>query len=244
MRIATLAAAGLALVCAALYAELVLDLRTQRSALSFNAALGTTVGYVVVQIDELHKQMKAPYGPRAESSFSFPPGKITVTLDGKVVAERDVDSELNAVLGILAVGTPSGPDDLFPFRLSYALGERPMATRLATPLIKQRFAKDLPAWMLAFTDKDWSIDRCVPLAAEHLGSVGRHLRYRRGTACVIAWRGGGRSTAMLISLSQADGDPWLRPFARRVCRAITEAARDEIARLAPPELNYAACLLV
>ena len=50
---------------------------------------------------------------------------------------------------------------------------------------------------------------------------------------------------MLVTVTQADGDPWMRPFSRRVCRMIAETA---VAKLmvadGSPLADYVACVLV
>jgi hypothetical protein len=48
---------------------------------------------------------------------------------------------------------------------------------------------------------------------------------------------------MLVSVGRFDGDPWMRPFGRRLCRDIVDAALE---RFDPDESNgpkYATCIL-
>jgi hypothetical protein len=68
------------------------------------------------------------------------------------------------------------------------------------------------------------------------------LKSRGGTYCVVTWKGKQRGT-MLIIVSVADGDPWMRPFTRRLCREITEVALKNFDPLAADSPRYAACIL-
>jgi hypothetical protein len=50
---------------------------------------------------------------------------------------------------------------------------------------------------------------------------------------------------MLIGVALAPGDPWLRPFARRICRSLTVLALARVAAIdREPAPDYAACVLV
>jgi hypothetical protein len=50
---------------------------------------------------------------------------------------------------------------------------------------------------------------------------------------------------MLVGVALADGDPWMRPFARRMCRWITATALARVAATDhEPYPDYAACMLV
>jgi hypothetical protein len=234
--------AVLAVAFPAVYAELVLDARTPRSALKYESALGVNVSYSIDEYNKLSERMQAEYGSRAETSLEFPPGKITVKLDGRVIQERRLVSELSDVVGLFVVGQAGLWHGTFPFRLAPDQSTDGIERRLVD-VLKRRFGKDLPARALAFSDNDWTIGNCMPLLPQHLGRFGPALQYKRGTACVVAWKGP-RPVSMLLSVSIADGDPWMRPFTRRICRMITEAALAQAAarggRSAP---NYAGCVL-
>jgi len=49
---------------------------------------------------------------------------------------------------------------------------------------------------------------------------------------------------MLISVSVASGEPWMRPFVRRVCRVIAEARLGQFDPEQSDSPRYAACVLV
>jgi len=51
-------------------------------------------------------------------------------------------------------------------------------------------------------------------------SLGALLRMRSQTFCVVHWKGT-RPSSMLISVTLGDGDPWMRPFSRWICRRMT-----------------------
>ncbi len=48
---------------------------------------------------------------------------------------------------------------------------------------------------------------------------------------------------MLVSVSVAQGDPWLRPFGRRLCRAITETALAQLDNDGAAMPTFAGCIL-
>ena len=48
---------------------------------------------------------------------------------------------------------------------------------------------------------------------------------------------------MLVSVSLAEGDPWLRPFGRRLCRGIAETALAQVEAGGAHRPVYAACIL-
>ena len=60
---------------------------------------------------------------------------------------------------------------------------------------------------------------------------------------MIHWnRANGES--MLINVTLANGDPWMRPFSRRLCRTITEATLTKFYPKIAVRPTYAACVLV
>lgn len=244
--IATLAVA----LCALAVGELVLDWRLPRSDFAASHALGVNVAVSLVPYNKLTQEMKEKYGDRARVSFQFPPGRTSVERDGQIIHEETPPARLNDVIGLFMVGKRDAgkrdePADMrFPFRLApdqdIARVERSLATAL-----RNRFGKALPQRSLSFSDQDWSIDRCTPLPAGlGLGGAGLLMRLGRGAACIVTWR---RSqpgpVSMLISVSVASGDPWMRPFTRRLCRTITETALAQIDRGERDRPAYAACIL-
>jgi hypothetical protein len=110
--------------------------------------------------------------------------------------------------------------------------------------LKSRFGKEFPVKYLEFDNRDAATDRCITMSPADLGWAGRLLQFQSGTFCVVFWRGASPGS-MLIGVALADGDPWMRPFTRRICRWITAVALARVTatdREPPPD--YAACLLV
>jgi hypothetical protein len=148
----------------------------------------------------------------------------------------------NGALGFIVIGAPGKIASMFPFRLD---PQEAAAHHFSLAKLRDRLsdAKDprIPR-LLAFNDAATAEGPCVELEPTDAGSVGKLLHLRRGTFCISDWTGVQRGSA-LIGAVLADGDPWMRPFAGRICRSLTTLALRKIAavRLRPP--NYAACLL-
>ena len=143
-------------------------------------------------------------------------------------------------MGIFVVELKDVVTARFPFNFS-ADQDRPPYRSLVDQF-KHHFTDDPPAWF-EFGDDDWTIDRCTQLPAGlGLGKFGEWLRLRAGTSCLVTWKGP-QPVSMLIIVSRADGDPWMRPFTRRLCRIITAAALNRFDAGQPDRPQYAACIL-
>ena len=146
------------------------------------------------------------------------------------------------VLGIFVVGPPGATETTFPFRLAPGQDLAHLDRNLADGVRNYFENSGFPKNLLEFTDSDWSIDDCQSLPPGlGLGRLGEWLTLRQGTACIVTWK---RAASMLVSVSLADGDPWLRPFSRRLCRAITEAALAAVDPGGRDGPAYAACILI
>ena len=87
-------------------------------------------------------------------------------------------------------------------------------------------------------------DTCITISPADLPWIGRQLRFQSGTFCVVFWKGPSRGS-MLVGVALADGDPWMRPFSRRICRGLSAIALARVAETDhEPPPDYAACLLV
>ena len=244
-RIAGIATA-LVVLCALAVGEFVFDWWTPRSDFAQSHALGVNVGVSLVPYNKLSQEMKEKYGDRAKVSFEYPPGRTSVERDGEIIYDQTQTPRLNDVIGVFMVGKRKGATDMpFPFRLAPDQDLNRVDRALATAL-RNRFGKDLPQRWLSFSDQDWTIDRCTTLPAGlGLGGAGLLMRLGKGTACVVTWRRAQPApVSMLISVSVAKGDPWMRPFSRRLCRAITETALADVDRGERDRPAYAACVLV
>jgi hypothetical protein len=77
-----------------------------------------------------------------------------------------------------------------------------------------------------------------------LGLISTALRFRGGSYCVTSWNGRQLPGSMLIIVTIADGNSWMRPFARTTCRLITDAALGQLESQPADRPNYAGCVLI
>jgi hypothetical protein len=222
------------------YAELVHDWRAERSDQVTRVVASVTYSLSLEAYNKMLADNKERYGDRAKVDMDLQTGEIQVTLDGQVVERRTETKSMTGVQGMFAMGRTK--DDVgarFPFRIAFHSDLEP--SRALVLFLKQRFKRAPEAWF-QFDDEDWTIDRCASLSDGFgFGFVGKAL-LREGTACVVTWKGQ-QPSSMIVSVSRADGDPWLRPFARRLCRAIVSAALKRFDPDAPGSPKYAACIL-
>jgi hypothetical protein len=234
-------AAAIALVGAIAYGELVSDVRTPRANQFARFTIGGTYSISLVSYNQYMADMKEKYGERAVTTMPLDTGITEVTLDGKLLERRAEKRTLAGVIGLFVIG----PDDAVKMRFPFDLAAKQDLSGLDRSLaggFKKRFSS-VPKQWLEFTDSEWTIDRCVSQTAGlGLGSIGEALRLREGTFCVVTWKGP-QSGSMLISVNRADGDPWMRPFAKRICRSIVQAALNRFDPAAPDSPKYAACIL-
>ncbi len=230
--VAVLAALGVA--------ELVLDVRTPRSALIENHAIGTNTSSRIADFDATAAAMKSQYGPGAVTTIQSPPLRWVVKVDGRVVHEEPLPTTFGGVMGLFVIGT-RGHGSTFPFRLDPQ--ETPPPHQYSSMMLRNRFKDVLPARYLDFNDAEVGEGPCIVLAPTDLGPAGRLLQIQTGTFCMIDWNGSARASAM-VGAVLAHGDPWMRPFARRICRTLTSLALRKIAAVRPQPPEYAACVLV
>jgi hypothetical protein len=241
--IATTSAVLVALACG----ELVFDWRTPRSDFAENHALGASVTMSLVTFNALAKEMREKHGARADISLEARTGHVRVQYDGHILHEQRLEQKFNDVIGLFMVGRRGQTQDIgFPFRLGPDQNLKQIDRTLAAA-IRTRFAKaGLPQRWQTFTDQDWSVDRCAHLPEGlGLGGAGKLIRLRKGAACVVTWRRSQpQPRSMLVSVSLADGDPWMRPFSRSLCRVITETALAQVDRGERDVPAFAGCVLV
>ena len=230
---------------AAVWAEFIRDIRTPRASLAEIHAIGTNIS---IQMDDIHRvnaAMKQKYGPNAETILTTKPARMTTRVDGKVVAEAKAPSQFSDAMGFFVVGPKGHRGSTFPFRIDPRKAPQPgHKGEPSVRSLKSRFGKEVPDRYFDFDDRDAVTDRCISLSPADLVGIGKLLQIQSGTSCVIFWRGQ-PSGSMLVSVVLADGDPWMRPFSRRICRWLMSAALARMAatdREPPPD--YAACLLV
>jgi hypothetical protein len=242
MRLVYIVAIG-AIAAAAAFGELVLDIRTPVSSLKQAHALGASVQLSLDPYHQKMEQMRALHGQRVNVSLETSTGHMSVELDGKIIEEGHINRQFAGMYGMFVVNTGADAASIFPFALDpgsipAARDHEPNVGRL-----QGHFESTLPARYLSFSDNDWTRDSCTAPSTPEMGfrRLAKRLRLRSETACVIRWNGTNPGS-MLVAVTLADGDPWMRPFALRICRPIVEAA---LARLADRGLpTYAACVLV
>jgi hypothetical protein len=235
-----LAGAGVAL---AAYAELVMDIRSPHSDLPVVRALGASALLSMVEYNKKLAQMQNAYGDRAHVILDGSTGKTTVTLDDKIIEESQVVRRFGGMYGVFVVKARDANESVFPFDLDP--GEIPLGHEPNIARLQSRFESGLVAKYLAFQDTDWTRDSCAAPPASDLGfgSLAAILRLKSATSCLVHWKGP-RPSSMLISVTRADGDPWMRPFARWICRKLTAAALDKLSSPDRKTPTYAACVLV
>lgn len=237
-------AGAVAGAAAAAYSELVLDIRTPRAQVATIHAIGTNFSFQVSELATAKEAAKKKYGPGAETVLTTKPLQLVTRVDGKVV-EQHRTGQFSDAMGVFVIGPPGRLESIFPFTIN----PRDELARIKSAQpnarwLKSRFGKEFPAKYLEFDDRDVMMDRCIALSPADLGWAGQPLRFRHATFCVVFWKGASHAS-MLIGVALAEGDPWMRPFSRRICRGLTNIA---LARLGEddrePPPDYAACLLV
>lgn len=238
----------LSLLAAGVYGELIRDVRTPRAALAQIHALGTDISIQMTDFHRVVEARKKKYGPDSETALETQPPRMITRVNGKIVEEDKTPHQIADVIGLIVVGPPERLESTFPFRIDPH--KVPPAGQKGEPgarAVKSRFGKDFPgqyAKYLEFDDRDTTTDRCFTISPVDLGWIGKLLRFQSGTFCVVSWKGASPGS-MLVGVALAQGDPWVRPFTRRICRELTSVALSRAAAddHGPPP-DYAACVLV
>jgi hypothetical protein len=200
--------------------------------------LGAAAAIVIAGFAELVFDIRMPHSGLAAAGalaavISFPTG------------EPDPPKKLAGMYGLFVVNPHGDSEQLFPF--SIVPGDAGLSTlRPNLAQLRDRFEAGFPASAKAY-DAGPSENSCASRPAAELGPgwLTALLRVRGQTNCVVRWDGalpGARPGVMLVSVTLADADPWMRPFARRICRTLTETALSSLRDVVKP--GYAACVLV
>jgi hypothetical protein len=243
MRFPTKLAIALGAATIVAYAELVVDIRTPVSDLSQTHALGASASLSLSEYNQKVAQFHQRYGDRAHVILETSSGKVRVELDGKAIEEWQIERQFAGIYGMFVVSGPAERENIFPFDIEPGKipeGQEPNIARL-----RSHFEAKLPAKDLDFGNEDWARGFCAvpPLPEIGFGQFANWLHIRSETFCVVHWNGAGGGS-MSVSVTLADGNPWMRPFSRRLCRAITETALTKLATSGRERPNYAACVLV
>jgi len=243
MRISTKLVIALGAVAIVGYAELVLDIQTPRSDLSQTRALGASASLPLFEYNQKVARFHEMYGDRAHVLLETSSGKIRVENDGKVIEEGHIQRQFAAMYGMFVISGRAGLESIFPFAIDPGKISEDHEPNIAR--LKAHFESVLPIRYLSFGNEDWARDSCAspPSSKIGFGQFVNWLHLRSETFCVVHWNGAGGGS-MLVSVTLADGDPWMRPFSRRLCRAITETALAKLAASSLERPTYAACVLV
>ncbi|CCD93788.1 exported hypothetical protein [Bradyrhizobium sp. ORS 375] len=235
-------AAAAALLALLAYAELALDWRAASAHQVVRFTMGVSHGVDLAELRGYEAAMTNKYGPTVSTILPFDTGIAEVRLNGALVETNAELRQIDGVDGLFLLGSDDDIRSRFPFDVSTRQVMASSKSSIAAGL--RRRLKKSPAVWLDFADKDWTFDHCVARPKDlGLGWVGTALRLRGGTACIAGWHGK-EAGRMLIGTAVADGDPWMRPFSRRICRAITEATLQQLAAEGVDQPTHAACLLV
>ncbi len=243
MRFPTKLVITLSVATIVVYAELVLDIRTPLSDLFQTHALGASASLSMFDYNQKVVQFHKLYGDRAHVLLETSSGKARVEIDGKVVDEWQIERQFSSIYGMFVVSDGADRESIFPFDIEPGKipdGHEPNIARLMG-----HFEATLPAKYLDFSDVDWARGYCaVPSSSKiGFGQFVNWLHVRSETFCIVHWNGAGGGS-ILVSVTLAEGDPWMRLFSRRLCRAITETALAELAMSSQERPTYAACVLV
>jgi rhodanese-related sulfurtransferase len=211
---------------AAAYAELVLDIRTPRASLSEVHGITSSVA---IPLGDYQEAMKKKYGPNADTVFMNRPPRTITSVGGKIVEEDNTPGKFSDARGVFVIGQRGRLESTFPFEIDPRVP--PISGSVGKPsaqYLRTRFGGNFPAKYLQFDDRDVLTDKCVTISPTDLGWFGEALRFRSGVFCVVFWKGASPSS-MLIGVALADGDPWMRPFNRRICRWLTATALARVA---------------
>ncbi|MGJ4938985.1 hypothetical protein ACQR1W_00305 [Bradyrhizobium sp. HKCCYLS1011] len=238
-------AGATAALAAAAIGELVFDLRMPRASLVEIHAITTSVSILIADYDRAVEAMKAKYGADAQTVLETQPPRLITRVGDKIVEEKRAPGQFSDARGLFVIGRQGRLESTFPFQIDPH--ESPAFGRQGEPSVRylrDRFGKKLSAQYFEFDDRDAVTDTCITMSPAELGWIGRQLSFQSGTFCVVFWKGTSPGS-MLIGVALADGDPWMRPFTRRICRWITTIALQRVAATdREPAPDYAACLLV
>lgn len=227
------------------YGELVLDMRTPRASLASIHAITTSVSVLTADYNQVVEAMKKKYSPSAETAIENRSSVRFVTRVGGRVVEEKRAGTFSDARGLFVIGPRDHLESTFPFEIDPR--KPPKSGTVGVPgvrYLKGHFGEKFPAKYLEFDDRDATTGTCATIPDADFGWLSRPLQLRSGAFCVVFWKGHSPGS-MLVSVVLADGDPWMRPFSRRICRLLTTVALARLAVTDPgPPPDYAACLLV
>ncbi len=232
-----------AMLVAAGYAELVLDVRAPHTVL-YESAMITTEARLASGSGALDAAMKTKYGPDAVTYLQLKPASWVVKVGDKEVHREPAATRFSGAIGFFVFGSPGKLASLFPFRLE--LQDKQPSHRFSVTDLLHWFKGSYDESIIRYLDVNDAAEAegpCTELGPSDFGLAGRLLNLRTGRFCLIDWTGRRRASA-LIGAVVADGDPWMRPFTGRICRSLTKLALRKITAVRPRLPDYAACIMV
>ena len=198
--------------------------------------LGAAAAIVIAAYAELVLDIRTPGSDLVAAAsvaaiVSFPTG------------EGDSPKKLAGMYGLFAIRS-SASESIYPF--SIVPGNVGSSSyRPDLDQLRERFGASFPARPDASDDAQTKANSCAsrPVSELGFGRITGWLHLRSQTSCVAQWHGA-RPGAMLISVTLADTDSWMRPFVRRICKTLTMAALEALALPKGEAPIYAACVLV
>ena len=242
LAVATTALAAVAVVA---YGELVLDILAPRSSMAETHAISTSTSILTADYHRAVEKMKKRYGPEAQTSIENNPARFVTRVGDKVVEEDKRPGTFSDARGLFVIGPRGHIASIFPFQIDPHQPPKPgMMVGPGVEYLKGRFGEQLPLKYLEFDDRDAVTGECITISTDDVGWLGQQLRLQSNAFCTVVWKGPSPGS-MLIGVALADGDPWMRPFSRRICRWLTTIAMARVTTSqSNPLPNYAACLLV
>jgi hypothetical protein len=239
---------GLAIAASAVavlgYFVLVKDGFAPSTELSGYFALAAEYRLDLSGLDRLNGAAKAKHGPTVATAIRGVDGggNWEAHVDGAVVESRRLRAMPSTVFGVFAVEERTTVRRRFPFVL-LGTGQTFTDPETVTDKIKRRFKGEVPPAVLAFEDRDWNIVGCAQRDA-HLGSRIAEAMVRIDASDVCLVDAAGSAQRLLVGYAVAKGGWWIRPFAGRICRALSSSWVDAMTKTAGAKIpSYAACLL-
>jgi hypothetical protein len=243
MRRGLIIAAILIAVAGAMYAELVADIRAARSALSEQHVVASNWSFLTADYNRVRDEMKQRYGERAETTLDAGNGWITVRLDAALVHEQKFVMTIENIFGATFIG-PDGPrQQKFPFDITAGRISVRDPPGSLTRRLKQRFGKPAGTIIESLDERHWAPGACKTVEPNDLGFgwLAPILRLEAATQCLVH-RKDSKPGIMLVLAVLARGDPWMRPFSRRICRVFGSKMLADMREIEKP--NYFGCILL
>ena len=164
------------------------------------------------------------------------------TLDGNVLEDGPIIVKLAGMYGLFAVTNGNRSEGFFSYSII------PGRTRIVWRSVDRTAAgsiENLPTNFPEFFScrHDVRFVRNAEVSELGFGSLAALVGIKAQTYCTAHWKGE-HPISMLIGVTLADADPWMRPFAPWICRSMTSTTLEKLAASKTQPPDYAACILV